>query len=113
MDSFNVALGIKQGNDGTVVLDTRPEHQAADGVIHFSILATLGEVAAARTVGAPIIPAALTVHLLSRARPGRLAGRGRLLRRGRNLAVAEAEITQDDNLLAKVTVTFAVLPGLP
>jgi acyl-coenzyme A thioesterase PaaI-like protein len=36
-------------------------------------------------------------------------GRGKLLRRGGRLAVAEGEVTQDDRLVAKATVTFAVL----
>jgi acyl-coenzyme A thioesterase PaaI-like protein len=106
---FNDALGLADGEDGAVLLDTRPEHQVAPEVIHFAVLATLGEVAAARAVGAAVVPAALAVTLLTRARPGRLVGRGRLLRRGRNLAVAEGEVLQDERLVAKVTVTFSVL----
>jgi acyl-coenzyme A thioesterase PaaI-like protein len=107
--SFNDALELAQGEDGTILLDTRPEHQVAPEVIHFAVLATLGEVAAARVVGAPVVPAALSLTLLSRARPGRLVGRGRLLRRGRSLAVAEGEVLQDERLVAKVTVTFSIL----
>jgi acyl-coenzyme A thioesterase PaaI-like protein len=107
--SFNDALGLVAAADGTVTLDTRPEHQVAPEVIHFAVLATLGEVAAARAVGAPVVPAAVALSLLTRARPGRLVGRGTLLRRGRSLAVAEGEVHQGDVLVAKVTVTFAVL----
>jgi acyl-coenzyme A thioesterase PaaI-like protein len=107
--SFNAALGLVPGEDGAVLLDTRPEHQVAPEVVHFAVLATLGEVAAAQAVGAPVVPAALSLTLLTRARPGRLVGRGRLLRRGRSLAVAEGEVWQDERLIAKVTVTFSLV----
>jgi acyl-coenzyme A thioesterase PaaI-like protein len=107
--SFNEALGLVSGEDGSVQLDTLPEHEVAPEVVHFAVLATLGEVAAAAAVGAPVVPAALAVSLLTRARPGRLVGRGRLLRRGRTLAVAEGEVFQEERLVAKVSVTFSVL----
>jgi len=110
MATFNDTLGIRVGEDGTsVVLDAGAEHQVAPETIHFAVLATLAEVSAAQAAGVPVVPASVTVQLLSRARPGRLVGRGRLLRRGRRLAVAEGEVTQDGELVAKATVTFAVL----
>ena len=109
MPSFNAVLGLAAGEDGEVVLDTRPEHEVAPGTIHFAVLATVAEVAAAGAVGAPVVPAAVSLTLLTRARPGRLIGRGKLLRRGRTLAVAEAEVLQEERLVAKVTVTFALL----
>ena len=107
--SFNAALGLAAGEDGEVVLDSRPEHEVVPGTIHFAVLATIGEVAAAGTVGAPVVPAAVSLSLLTRARPGRLVGRGRLLRRGRMLAVAEGEVLQEERLVAKVSVTFAIV----
>lgn len=110
MDSFNSWLGLAPGDDGaSVLLETRPEHQVAPGTIHFAVLTTLAEVSAAGSVGAAVVPAAVQVNLMSRARPGRLVGRGKLLRRGRKLAVAEGEVHQDDRLVAKATVTFALL----
>ena len=108
MTSFNAALGLVSGEAGTV-LDTRPEHEVVPGTIHFAVLATIAEVAAAGAVGAPVVPAAVSLTLLTRAQPGRLVGRGKLLRRGRTLAVAEGEVWQDEKLVAKVTVTFALL----
>jgi acyl-coenzyme A thioesterase PaaI-like protein len=107
--SFNSNLGLIAGDGGAVLLDTRPEHEVAPETVHFAVLATLGEVAAAQAVGAPVVPATVHVSLLSRARPGRLVGRGRMLRRGRTLAVAEGEVHQDERLVAKVAVTFALL----
>lgn len=109
-DNFNEALGMRPGDEpGTIHLDPRPEHQVAPGVIHFAVLTTLAEVSAANAVGAPVVPASVTVHLLSRAALAPLVGRGRVLRRGKRLAVAEGEVTQNGDLVAKATVQFAVL----
>ena len=106
---FNQALGLAPGEDGAVVLDTRPEHEVVPGTVHFAVLATVAEVAAAGAVGAAVVPTAIALSLVSRARPGRLEGRGRLLKRGRRLAFAEGEVLQDGELVAKATVTFALL----
>jgi acyl-CoA thioesterase len=110
MAFFNQSLGIRGGDDGaSVVLDAGPEHLVAPETVHFAVLATLAEVAAAQAAGVPVVPAAVNVQLLARARPGRLVGRGRLLRRGKRLAFAEGEVSQDGEVVAKATVTFAVL----
>jgi acyl-coenzyme A thioesterase PaaI-like protein len=108
--NFNSALGLRPGDEpGTLILDPRPEHQVAPDVVHFAILTTLAEISAARAVGASVVPATVTVHLLARARLAPLVGKGRLLRKGKRLAVAEGEVTQDGQLVAKATVQFAVL----
>jgi acyl-coenzyme A thioesterase PaaI-like protein len=110
MTNFNTALGLRPGDEpGTVLLDPRPEHQVAPGVIHFAVLTALAEVSAASVAEAPVVPSAVTVHLLNRARLAPLVGRGRLLRKGKRLIVAEGEVTQDGQLVAKATVQFAVL----
>lgn len=109
MAGFNQTLGLAPGEDGTVVLDTRPEHEVVPGTIHFAVLGTVAEVAAAGAVEAPVVPTAIALSLISRARPGRLEGRGRLLKRGRRLAFAEGEVLQDGALVAKASVTFALV----
>lgn len=110
--NFNQELGFVRLDDGrSIALDTRPEHQVAPGTIHFAVLATLAEVSAAAAAEAAVVPASVTLNLLRRARPGRLVARGSLLRRGRRLAVAEGEVFQDNRLVAKATVNFAVLGG--
>ena len=109
MTDFNTSLGLRSGDDGTIILETRPEHQVGVDFIHFAVLATVAEVAAAGSVQAPVVPSSIALSLMRPARPGILVGRGRLLKRGRRLAVAEGEVTQDDKLVAKAQVTFAVL----
>ena len=108
--SFNDRLGLRRGEDGEIFLDPGLEHQVAPGTVHFAVLTTVAEVAAAGSVGAMVVPATIDVQLLRRAVPGRrLEGRGRLLRRGRRLAVAEGEVVQGNRLVAKATVSFALL----
>ncbi len=107
--SFNRSLGLRPGDDGEVVLDTRPEHEVMPGTIHFAVLTTLAEVAAAGAAGRPVVPATVHVQLLRRATPGRLVGRGRVLKMGGRLAFCEGQVLQDDKLVAHATVTFAVL----
>ncbi len=107
---FNTALGLQPGDEpGSLTLDPRPEHQVAPDVIHFAVLTTLAEISAARAVGASVVPATVTVHLLARARLAPLAGKGRVLRKGGRLAVAEGEVTQNGELVAKAVVQFALL----
>ncbi len=107
---FNESLGLRRGEDGTSLeLDTREEHQVVAGTIHFAVLTTMAEIVAAQATGVAVVPASVTVHLLRRARAGHLVARGRLLRRGRSVAVAEGEVSQDGELVAKATVNFAVL----
>ena len=64
---------------------------------------------AASAMGASVAPATITVHLLSRARCAPLIGKGRVLRMGKRLAVAEGEVTQSGELVAKAIVQFARL----
>ena len=110
MTSFNTWLGIElDETEDAIVLETRPEHQVAPETIHFAVLTTLAEVSAAHAVGAAVVPASVTVNLLRRARPGRLVARGTLLKKGRRLAVAEGTVTREGQIVAKATVTFAVM----
>lgn len=107
MTDFNTDLGLRLDGD-ELVLDTRPEHQVAPGLIHFAVLATLAEVSAARAVGGGVVPTSLTLNLLRRAEPGRLVARGSLVKRGRTLSVAEGEVSQNGRLVAKAVVQFAM-----
>jgi len=110
MTGFNASLGLTRTAEGDgLALETRPEHEAFPGIVHFAVLTALAEIAAAESVGASVAPTAVSVQLMKRATAGRLVARGRLLRRGRTLAFAEGEVSQDGRLVAKATVTFVLL----
>lgn len=105
---FNQDLGLRREPDGAIRLDPDARHEVAPGTIHFAVLATLGEVAAAQAAGAAVVPTHLSVQLMRRAGPGKpLASRGRVLKAGRSLIFAEAEVSQGGEIVALVAVTFA------
>ena len=110
MASFNASLGLQPGaGPGEVTLETRPEHEVGGGFVHFAVLATVAEVSAASAAAASVVPAQVSLSLLSPAKTGRLVGKGKVIRRGKRLIVAEGEVFQGDALVAKAVVTFAVL----
>lgn len=109
---FNQKLGLTLTPTG-VALDAGSDHEVAPGVVHFAVLTTMAEVAAARAVGAAVVPAQVSVSLLARARPGRLRAEGAVVRRGSRLAVATGQVfagpAEDEVLVAVATVTFALM----
>jgi acyl-coenzyme A thioesterase PaaI-like protein len=106
--SFNREIGMRLDDDGVVRLSPEPRHEAAPGTVHFAILATLGEVAAAQAAAAPVVPTHLSVQLVRRAAPGVvLEARGRVLKAGRTLIFAQGEVSQGGKTIAHVAVTFA------
>jgi len=108
--SFNHRLGMTPSADGNAVeLEAGDHHMVAPDTVHFAVLATLGEVSAAQTVAKPVVPVSVSLQLMSRARAGTLTARGKVLKSGRSLAFAEGSIFQADKLVAKVSVTFAVI----
>jgi uncharacterized protein (TIGR00369 family) len=108
--TFNSQLGLRLSADGaSIVLEPGPEHEAAPGVVHFAVLATLAEVAAAQAAAVPVVPTTVTVQLLRRAKTEPLEARGKVIKAGRTLIFAEGEVFQNGELMAKAAVTFAVL----
>lgn len=109
--TFNDRLALELSPDGALLFDPRPEHEVAPDVVHFAVLAALAEIAAARAAAAAVMPAQVSINLLRRAHAAPLMARGRVLKGGRTLIVAEGEVTQAGELVAKATVTFARLQG--
>lgn len=111
--SFNSRLGLRDilaadGGTSSIELRPGPEHEVAPGLVHFAVLATLAEVAAAAAAGAPVLPTHVSLQLMRRAGSDQpLLARGKLLKAGRTLLFAEGEVSQNGELVAKATVTFA------
>lgn len=112
--NFNDRLGIRPA-DGElgVELEAGAEHLVAPDTVHFAVLTTMAEVAAARAVaqaaGRSVVPVSVSVQLLSRARAGKLTGLGKVSKAGRTLAFADGYVRQGDKLVAKASVTFALM----
>lgn len=88
-------------------LEAGAEHEVAPGTVHFAVLTTLGEVAAASAVGAAVVPVDVQVQLLRRATPGRIDAVPAVTKNGRSLAFARSTVEQDGKPVAEVHVTFA------
>lgn len=118
---FHASIGISVGSvrEGEVdlMLEARPDHANLHGTVHGGVLATLADTAAGLAVRSAIAPGSghvsvnLDVQYLAPARPGTLLATGRVLRLGRRIAFAEAEVTDaDGTTLARAQVTVAVSP---
>ena len=118
VDTLGFELIRFDSTGSEIAVDVRDEMCNSWSVAHGGVTMTLLDVVmahAARRSGVQPVEEAIGVVTVemktSFMRPGvgRLVGRGKLLRRGRTLAFAEGEVLQDERLVAKVSVTFALV----
>ena len=110
-------MSVLDAGPGTVeiALDAAPHHLNLPGVLHGGMIATLADTAAGLAVRTELTPGrthvttSLTVQYLRPGAPGRIVGRGRVLRIGRTLAHAAADVVvADGRLLATASATIAL-----
>ena len=112
---LGMALTDVQAGDCTAELTLAPRHLQQDGFAHAGVLATLADHtagAAAMTLAPPgfsVLSVDFTVHLLRPAVGEVLQCRSRVLRHGKSLSVVESEVMCAGKLVAKATVTLAVV----
>ena len=119
--SFHASIGItvEQVREGSVDLrlDAGPDHVNLQNTVHGGVLATLLDTAAGLAVRSAIPPGSrhvsvnLDVQYLAPASTGVLLATGVVVRMGRRLAFAEADVTDaGGELVARAQVTIAVSP---
>ncbi len=117
---FSSMLGfhlVEATADGAVMeASPGPDHANGGGILHGGYLTALLDsttgwaVHASLDAGVAAPHTHLSVQYLRAGVPGRpLVCRGRCLRAGRRVAAAEAEITQDGEVLARAVTSHAVL----
>ncbi len=114
---FNRLVGVQFGayhDDGvTLTLPLAPTHRNGAGVVHGGVILTLADAALgfgiARATGGRCTTAEIKINYLRPATDGVLSARSRIIRRGRTLVVARAEVHCGDKQVAEVLSTFAVL----
>lgn len=117
--SFHASIGIvvEYVRDGSVDLrlEAGPDHANLQGTVHGGVLATLADTAAGLAVRSAIPPGSrhvsvnLDVQYLAPANMGPLLATGRVVRLGRRIAFAEADVSDaGGELLARAQVTVAV-----
>ena len=117
--SFDQVVGIQfvelHSDGASVRLEVRDEHLNLDGVVHGGVVFTLADSALGygifRTLGKPCTTAEIKVNYLRPVTGGLLTARSRILRAGKRLVVARAEVHADGTHVAEALSTFALLDG--
>lgn len=112
-----IGLVLESFEAGRVVssLDVQPRHRQQHGVVHAGVIGTMADHSggtAAMTVtpeDTTVLTVEYKVNLLRPARGDRLRCVSTVLKEGRTIVVSESEVFDDDRLVAKATVTLAVL----
>jgi uncharacterized protein (TIGR00369 family) len=114
---FGFELTAAAPGSAVLRMRVRRSHRQVHGVVHGGILASLSDTAAgmaAYTVlprGARLATVEMKINYLEPVERGDLLAEARVLRRGRNLAVAECEVHDGRRLVAKALLTFSILSG--
>lgn len=91
-----------------------PERQAVHGGVVSALLDTAADFALIGTIGSPVPTIDLTVHYLRPVTAGTLTVKGRVLKPGRQIATADAELFDaDGKLLATARGTFLASAAAP
>ena len=114
---FNRFLGIEFGGyheDGVALrLPVSSHHHNGAGVVHGGVMLSLADAALgfgiARAVGKRCTTAELKINFLRPVIEGMLEARSHIIRAGRKLVVARAEVRCGNKQVAEVLTTFAVL----
>jgi uncharacterized protein (TIGR00369 family) len=111
-----IALEAASEGEVELSLNAAANHMNLQGVLHGGMIATLADTAtglAVRTVLEPdtrCVTVQLSVNFLSGGKPGRVIARGRVVRAGRQMAYAEADIIDgEDRLLARAQSSLAII----
>lgn len=110
-------FSLEGAEPGRAVLRMRvqPRHIQVHGVVHGGILAALADTAGALGIylmvprGTRLATIELKINYLEPVAKGTLLAEGRVLRRGRNLAVSECDIHNEQHrLVAKALITYSI-----
>jgi uncharacterized protein (TIGR00369 family) len=118
---FGFELEAAEPGRAVVAMRVRERHRQVHGVVHGGIIAALADTTAALAVymvlprGTPMATIEMKINFLEPVARGTVTAEGRMLRRGRNFAVAECDVRDHDGrLAAKALLTFAISPsGIP
>jgi len=111
---FNKKLGIKivKAQRGSVVLelDANPDLANLHGIVHGGVTATLCDSAmgfAAMTLGVSPVTVEMKLNYLLPGRIGeRLIAKGKIIKEGKTLIIADGEVYSGDNLIVKGLGTY-------
>jgi uncharacterized protein (TIGR00369 family) len=115
-----ISLTIERMDEGgsQLRISSARKHKNLWGTVHGGVIASLADAACSASIfphlkdDEMIMTAGLQLHYFVPVKRGDLFGKGRVIRRGRHLAHAEAEIFDDRNqLIAKGYASFMIKKG--
>jgi uncharacterized protein (TIGR00369 family) len=112
--AFHELVGVEiesaDGGRSRIRLDAGDDHLNAAGTVHGGAIATLADTAmgaAVKTTGdGSTATVEMKVTYLEPAQPGVLVAEALVRKQGRRITIVEAEVTQDDELVAHAIGTF-------
>lgn len=114
---FGFELEAAEPGRAVLRMKVRPRHRQVHGVVHGGILAALADTAGGLATymsvprGARVATIEMKINYLEAVERGTLAAEARVLRLGRNFAVVEADIRdQEARLVARGLMTFSHQP---
>lgn len=115
---FGFELEAAEPGRAVLRMQVRARHKQIHGVVHGGILAALADTAAGLAIylalprGTRLATVEMKINYLEVVRKGTLIAEARLLRRGKNLAVAECDVCENGaRLVAKALLTFSIGPA--
>lgn len=118
---FGFELEAAEPGRAVVAMRVRQRHRQLHGIVHGGIIAALADTAGALAIymvlrrGTPMATIEMKINFLEPLAKGTVTAEGRMLRRGRNFAVAECDVRDHEGrLAAKALLTYAISPsGIP
>ena len=112
---FGFTLEAAEPGRAVLRMQVRRRHIQVHGVVHGGILAALADTAGALGIylmvprGSRLATIEMKINYLEPVEKGVLLAEGKVLRRGRNLAVSECDIhSEDHRLVAKALITYSI-----
>jgi uncharacterized protein (TIGR00369 family) len=114
---FGFELEAAEPGRAVLRMKVRPRHRQVHGVVHGGILAALADTAGGLATymsvprGARVATLEMKINYLEAVERGTLTAEARVIRLGRNFAVVEADVRdQDARLVARALMTFSHQP---
>ena len=117
---FGFALEAAEPGRAVLKMRVRPRHIQLHGMVHGGILAALADTVGALAIyllvprGTRLATIEMKINFLEPVAKGTLLAEGRLLRKGRNIAVSECDVRNEERrLVAKALVTYSISAARP
>lgn len=113
---FGFQLDAAEAGRAVLRMRVRERHKQLHGVVHGGVLAALADTAGGLATymavprGTRIATVEMKINYLEPVAKGTLVADARVIRRGKNLAVVDCDVREEEELVAKALMTFSIGP---